>query len=189
MLGLPGEREEDLEGIADLARKTLLTARNRGQVTVSLSTFVPKPHTPFQWQRQIGIAETDTRQEFFRRRLKNRNISIKWHDARMGLLEGILSRGDEKTGTLIEMAFRLGCRFDGWSDRFRFDLWEEAMRRTGIDPASYLRERPFTEVFPWERIESGVSREFLLAEAIRAEKGEPTPDCRTGTCRNQRYQN
>ena len=184
MLGLPGEREEDLEGIADLARKTLLTARNRGQVTVSLSTFVPKPHTPFQWQRQIGIAETDTRQEFFRRRLKNRNISIKWHDARMGLLEGILSRGDEKTGTLVETAFRLGCRFDGWSDRFRFDLWEEAMRRTGIDPASYLRERPLTEVFPWERIESGVNREFLVAEAIRAEKGEPTPDCRTGACNN-----
>lgn len=184
MLGLPGEREEDLEGIADLAHKTLLTARNRGQVTVSLSTFVPKPHTPFQWQRQIGIAETDTRQEFFRRRLKNRSISLKWHDPGMGLLEGLLSRGDEKTGTLIETAFRLGCRFDGWSDRFRFDLWEEAMRRTGIDPTSYLRERPFTEVFPWERIESGVNREFLLAEAIRAEKGEPTPDCRSGECGN-----
>jgi len=184
MLGLPGERDEDLEGIADLARKTLSTARNRGQVTVSLSTFIPKPHTPFQWQRQIDIAETDTRQEFFRRRLKNRNISVKWDDARMGLIEGIISRGDEKTGALVETAFRLGCRFDGWSDRFRFDLWEEAMLRTGIDPASYLRERPLTEVFPWERIESRVNREFLLAEAIRAEKGEPTPDCRTGACCN-----
>jgi radical SAM family uncharacterized protein/radical SAM-linked protein len=184
MLGLPGEREEDLEGIADLARKTLLTARNRGQVTVSLSTFVPKPHTPFQWQRQIGITETNSRQEFFRRRLKNRNISVKWHDARMSLLEGILSRGGEEVGGLVETAFRLGCRFDGWSDRFRFDFWEEAMRKTGIDPESYLRERPLTEVFPWERIESGVNREFLLAEAIRAEKGEPTPDCRTGACSN-----
>ena len=184
MLGLPGEREEDLEGIANLAHKTLLTARNRGQVTVSLSTFVPKPHTPFQWQRQIGIAETNTRQEFFRRRLKNRNISVKWHDARMSLLEGILSRGGEEVGVLVETAFRLGCRFDGWSDRFRFDLWEEAMRRTGVDPESYLRERPLTEVFPWERIESGVTREYLIAEAIRAEKGEPTPDCRTGACSN-----
>jgi radical SAM-linked protein len=85
---------------------------------------------------------------------------------------------------LVETAFRLGCRFDGWSDRFRFDLWEEAMRRTGIDPESYLRERPLTEVFPWERIESGVNREFLLAEAIRAKNGEPTPDCRTGACSN-----
>ncbi|MBM4314830.1 MAG: TIGR03960 family B12-binding radical SAM protein, partial [Deltaproteobacteria bacterium] len=184
MLGLPGEREEDLEGIADLARKTLMTAPNRGQVTVSLSTFIPKPHTPFQWQRQIDIAETNARQEFFRRHLKNRNISVKWHEARMSLVEGILSRGDEKTGTLIETAFRLGCRFDGWSDRFRFDLWEEAMRRTGIDPDSYLRDRPFSEIFPWERIETGVSREFLLAEATRAEKGEPTPDCRDGACGN-----
>ncbi|MDP1990745.1 MAG: TIGR03960 family B12-binding radical SAM protein [Syntrophales bacterium] len=182
MLGLPGEREEDMEGIADLAHKTLRTAQNRGQVTVSLSTFVPKPHTPFQWQRQIGIAETNARHEFFRRRLKNPNISVKWHDARMSLLEGIISRGGEEIGTLIETAFHLGCRFDGWSDRFRFDLWEEAIRQTGIDPESYLRERSFDEVFPWERIQSGLTREFLLSEAIKAEKGEPTPDCRTGAC-------
>ena len=148
MLGLPGEREEDLEGIAELAHKALRTAKNRGQVTVSLSTFVPKPHTPFQWQRQIGIEETAARQEFFRRRLKNRNISVKWHDARMSLLEGILSRGGEETGALIETAFRLGCRFDGWSDRFRFDLWEEALRRTGIDPVASLRERPPTGALP-----------------------------------------
>ncbi len=98
MLGLPGEREEDLEGIVELSFKALRTARNRGQVTVSLSTFVPKPHTPFQWQRQIGIEEIAARQEFFRRRLKNRNISVKWHDARMSLLEGILSRGGEEAG-------------------------------------------------------------------------------------------
>jgi radical SAM family uncharacterized protein len=108
MLGLPGEREEDLEGIVDLAYKTLRTAKRRGQVTVSLSTFVPKPHTPFQWQRQIGIEETAARQDFFRLRLKNRNISIKWHDARMSLLEGVLSRGGEEAGILIERAFRLG---------------------------------------------------------------------------------
>jgi radical SAM family uncharacterized protein/radical SAM-linked protein len=184
MLGLPGEGEEDLEGIADLAHKTLQTAQNRGQVTVSLSTFVPKPHTPFQWQRQIGIAETNDRQEFFRRRLKNRNISVKWHDARMSLLEGILSRGGEETGALVEEAFRLGCRFDGWSDRFRFDLWEEAMRRTGIDPVAYLRERDAAEPFPWDSIDCGVSPAFLLAEAARAQRGDATPDCRTGACGN-----
>jgi len=182
MLGLPGEREEDLEGIAEMAHKALRTAQNRGQVTVSLSTFVPKPHTPFQWQRQIGIEETAARQEFFRQRLKNRNISVKWHDARMSLLEGILSRGGEETGALIETAFRLGCRFDGWSDRFRFEIWEEALHRTGIDRNASLRERPPAELFPWERIDTGVSREFLLDEALRAEKGEPTPDCRTGAC-------
>jgi radical SAM-linked protein len=182
MLGLPGEREEDLEGIVDLAYKTLRTAKRRGQVTVSLSTFVPKPHTPFQWQRQIGIEETAARQDFFRLRLKNRNISIKWHDARMSLLEGVLSRGGEEAGILIERAFRLGCRFDGWSDRFRFDLWEEALRRTGINMEASLGERSPAVPFPWENIESGVSRDFLLSEAEKAKTGEPTPDCRTGSC-------
>ncbi|MDP3096980.1 MAG: TIGR03960 family B12-binding radical SAM protein [Syntrophales bacterium] len=182
MLGLPGEREEDLEGIAELAHRVLRTAKNRGQVTVSLSTFVPKSHTPFQWQRQIGIEETAARQEFFKRRLKNRNISVKWHDARMSLLEGIFSRGGEETGDLIETAFRLGCRFDGWSDRFRFDLWEEALHRTGIDATASLRERPWSEIFSWERIDCGVRRDFLLGEAEKAEAGEATPDCRTGSC-------
>ncbi len=182
MLGLPGEREEDLEGIAGLAHRVLRTARNRGQVTVSLSTFVPKPHTPFQWQHQIGISEIFDRQEFFKRRLKNRNISVKWHDARMSLLEGIISRGGSETGALIEQAYRLGCRFDGWSDRFRFDLWEEALRRTGIDAEASLRKRPYSEIFPWEPIDCGVRREFLVAEAEKAEAGEATPDCRTGSC-------
>jgi radical SAM family uncharacterized protein/radical SAM-linked protein len=184
MLGLPGEQEEDLEGIAELAHKVLKTAKNRGQVTVSLSTFVPKPHTPFQWQRQIGIREIAGRQEFFKRRLKNRNISIKWHDARMSLLEGIFSRGGEETGDLIETAFRLGCRFDGWSDRFRFDLWEEALRRTGIDADHSLRERSYDEPFAWDRIDCGVSREFLLAEARKAGEGLATLDCRRGPCSN-----
>jgi radical SAM family uncharacterized protein/radical SAM-linked protein len=182
MLGLPGERKEDLEGIAELAHRVIRTAKNRGQVTVSLSTFVPKPHTPFQWQRQIDIGEIVDRQGFFKGRLKNRNISVKWHDARMSLLEGIFSRGGEETGNLIETAFRLGCRFDGWSERFRFDLWEEAFRRTGIDAGAYLRERPRSEIFPWERIDCGIRRDFLLAEAEKAESGETTPDCRTGSC-------
>ncbi len=182
MLGLPGERDEDMEGIADLAGKVLRTAQNRGQVTVSLSTFVPKAHTPFQWQRQIGVGEIAERQDFFRKRLKNRNIAVKWHDARMSLLEGVLSRCGEEAAPLLETAYRLGCRFDGWSDRLRFDLWEEALRRTGIKAEDSLRGRFANEVFPWERISAGVSREFLAAEAEKAEKGETTPDCRRGTC-------
>ncbi|MHB8828303.1 MAG: TIGR03960 family B12-binding radical SAM protein [Syntrophales bacterium] len=184
MLGLPGERREDLEGIIELAHKTLQTAKNRGQVTVSLSTFVPKPHTPFQWERQIGIEEITERQNFFKNGIKHRNISIKWHDARMSLLEGIFSRGGAETGALIEQAYRLGCRFDGWGDKLRFDLWEEALLRTGIDPAFYLRERTPEEKLPWEIIDCGVSREFLLAEAAKARAEAATPDCRTGPCSN-----
>ena len=184
MLGLPGEREEDLEGIIELAHRVLHTSKNRGQVTVSLSTFVPKPHTPFQWERQIGIDEITERQDFFKRRIRNKKIHIKWHDARMSFLEGVFSRGGAETGALIEEAYRLGCRFDGWGDKLRFDLWEEAIRRTGIDAASYLRARSHDEELPWDMIDCGLSREFLLAEAAKAQTETATPDCRTGPCSN-----
>lgn len=184
MLGLPGEREEDLEAIIELAHKVLHTSKNRGQVTVSLSTFVPKPHTPFQWERQIGIDEITERQNFFKRRIRNKKIHIKWHDARMSFLEGIFSRGGAETGALIEEAYRLGCRFDGWGDRLRYDLWEEAIRRTGMDAASYLRARSHEEELPWDMIDCGLSREFLLAEAAKARTKTATPDCRTGPCSN-----
>jgi radical SAM family uncharacterized protein/radical SAM-linked protein len=184
MLGLPGEREEDLEAIIDLAHKVMRTSKSRGQVTVSLSTFVPKPHTPFQWERQIGIEEIIEKQNFFKRRIKNKHIGIKWHDARMSFLEGIFSRGGVETGALIEEAYHLGCRFDGWGDKLRFDLWEEAFRKTGIDAVSYLRERSRDEKLPWDMIDSGVSREFLLAEAEKAQTETATPDCRAGSCSN-----
>jgi len=184
MIGLPGETPEDLEGIADLAYRTLGAAGKRGQVTVSLSTFVPKPHTPFQWSAQMSLAETLEKQKFFRGRIRSRSLPVKWHDARMSLLEGVFSRGDGRLGDLLEEAFRLGCRFDGWSDRFRFDLWEEALRRTGIDPADYLRERGTGEALPWDGIDAGVEKEFLLEERERAFREEATPDCRTAGCAN-----
>ncbi|NPU83320.1 MAG: TIGR03960 family B12-binding radical SAM protein [Syntrophaceae bacterium] len=184
MIGLPGETQEDLEGIAELAYRTLGVAGKRGQVTVSLSTFVPKPHTPFQWEAQMSLEETLEKQKFFRGRIRNRNLPVKWHDARMSLLEGVFSRGDERLGDLLEEAFRLGCRFDGWSDRYRFDLWEEALRRTGIDPADCLRERGSGEVLPWDGIDAGVEREFLLEERERARREEATADCRTAGCTN-----
>jgi len=182
MLGLPGEREEDLEGIIALGHRVMRESRGRGQVTLSLSTFVPKPHTPFQWQAQIGLAETLARQAFFKKRIRNRNISVKWNDARMSLLEGILSRGGEGLAPLIEDAFRAGCRFDGWTDRFRFDLWDAAMDRTGIQAPDYLRGRELTESLPWDRIDAGVSRDFLLDEYEKSLREEPTADCRTGRC-------
>ncbi|MDO9529739.1 MAG: TIGR03960 family B12-binding radical SAM protein [Syntrophales bacterium] len=182
MLGLPGERKEDLKGIADLAYQVLREGENRRQVTVSLSTFVPKPHTPFQWCRQISLEEILERQEFLKKAIRNRNIKIKWHDGRMSLLEGVFSRGDEKLGTLLENAFRLGCRFDGWSDQFKFDLWEEAMRETGIRVEDYLRERHITERLPWDRIDCGISRDFLTKELQKSLGEELTADCRFGAC-------
>lgn len=184
MIGLPGETPDDLEGIAALAYRTLGAAGKRGQVTVSLSTFVPKPHTPFQWEAQMSLEETLEKQGFFRSRIRNRNLPVKWHDARMSLLEGVFSRGDERLADLLEEAFRLGCRFDGWSDHYRFDLWEEAMRKTGIDPVDYLRERETGEALPWDGIDAGVERDFLLEERERGRREETTEDCRTGGCIN-----
>jgi len=184
MLGLPEETQADREGIVDLAYETLKTGHQRGQVTVSLSTFVPKSHTPFQWERQISMAETKERQFFLKDRIRHRNISVKWHDARTSLLEGILSRGDTRTGELIAAAFRLGCRFDGWTDLLRFDLWEQAMAETGITAEQYLEKRNHNERLPWDDIDCGVDRDFLLLEAKKALTGEATPDCRNGRCQD-----
>ena len=182
MIGLPGERQEDLEGIVDLAFKVLRAGKTRNQVNIAISTLVPKPHTPFQWCRQISLEETLEKQQFFKKRATHRNLSLKWHDGRMSFLEGVFSRGDEPLAAVVERAFRLGCRFDGWSDAFRFDLWERALGETGVDPQAYLRERRQEETFPWDRIDTGVSREFLLAEKDKSLAGALTPDCRFDSC-------
>jgi radical SAM family uncharacterized protein/radical SAM-linked protein len=182
MLGLPGETQEDWEGIINLAYEALRKTKNRGQITVSLSTFVPKPHTPFQWEKQLSLQETYERQDFIRNQIKHRNLGVKWHDARMSLLEGIFSRGDTTVGKLLESAFRKGCRLDGWSDLLRFDLWQEAMDETGIHPDDYLRERDPGEPLPWDQIDCGVSREFLLRERQKSMDMETTDDCRLEAC-------
>ena len=184
MLGLPGETQEDWEGIVNLAYEALRKTKNRGQITVSLSTFVPKPHTPFQWEKQISLEETYERQNFIRNRIKNRNLSVKWHDARMSLLEGIFSRGDATAGKLLESAFRKGCRLDGWSDLLRFDLWKEAMTESGIQPENFLRERDINATLPWEHIDCGVNREFLLKEKVKSAEQKETGDCRFDHCQN-----
>ncbi len=182
MIGLPYETQEDLEGIVNLSYQALRAAKNRGQLTVSLSTFVPKPHTPFQWHRQISLEETYTNQEFIRQRIKSRNMSVKWHDARMSYLEGIFSRGDKRAGNILEKAFRKGCRFDGWSEILRFDLWQEAIAESGINPDDFSREREINEKLPWDNIDCGVSREFLLKEKQKSEDQLATEDCRFSGC-------
>jgi radical SAM family uncharacterized protein/radical SAM-linked protein len=184
MLGLPHEEQADMEGIVHLGYESLRAAKNRGQITISLSTFVPKPHTPFQWHRQISMEETHAQQDFIRQRIKNRNINVKWHDAKMSFLEGIFSRGDERVGALLETAFRKGCRFDGWSEILRFDLWQEAIAESGINPEDFMRERGIDEILPWDNIDCGVSREFLLKEKQKSEDLTATVDCRLDDCQN-----
>ncbi|HPC73764.1 MAG TPA: TIGR03960 family B12-binding radical SAM protein [Syntrophales bacterium] len=184
MIGIPGEREEDLEGIVDLAHKVLREGQSTRQVSCALSTFVPKPHTPFQWCRQACLEEILEKQRFFKKRITHRNLPLKWHDGRMSHLEGIFSRGDGRLAEVIEKAYRLGCRFDGWSDSFKFESWQKALEETDIRAEEYLRGRGFDERLPWSDIDCGLTWDFLLGEYERAQAGLLTADCRGGECRN-----
>jgi radical SAM family uncharacterized protein/radical SAM-linked protein len=184
MIGLPGEELQDLEGISHLAHRAIREGKNRGQVTVSLSTFVPKPHTPFQWSRQITMEETREKQDYFRQVIRNRNLSVKWHDSRMSFLEGILSRGDEQTGLLIEEAYQRGARFDGWSELFLFNHWEDALNEQHIRLKDSLAEKSRSASLPWDRIDTGLTHDFLHREAEKAALQELTPDCRYSQCHN-----
>jgi radical SAM family uncharacterized protein/radical SAM-linked protein len=184
MIGLPTEKEEDLEGIVDLACKVLKEGGNKKQVTVSLSNFVPKPHTPFQWERQISTEEIMDKHEFFKKNIRNRNLKLKWHDARMSLLEGLLSRGDRELGKLVETVFSHGCRFDGWSDHLHIETWEEAMKTLEINVDDYLRSRDTKESLPWDNIDCGIDRDFLLKEHEIFHREKLTEDCRFGKCHN-----
>ncbi len=182
MIGLPSETEEDVVGIAELAARCAAAAGGRLAVTASVSTFSPKPHTPFQWAAQLSLDETRARQSLLRRELGRRRIAFRWHDAELSWLEGLFARGDRRLADVLETAYRLGCRFDGWSDRCRPDLWREALARHGVDPAFYLRRRPLDETLPWEHLDAGLSKRFLMQDLARAVEGVLTPDCSIERC-------
>ena len=182
MIGLPSETQEDLEGIVDLAYKVLREGNNKRQVTVSISTFVPKPFTPFQWERQITIDETREKHDFFKKHIRHKNLKLKWHDREMSFLEGLIARGDTKISELVARAFYSGCRFDGWSDQFRFDEWGRAIDDLKIETGDYLGERDVESPLPWDNIDCGVTKEFLRQEHEKSLRGELTEDCRSGGC-------
>jgi len=168
MIGLPTETEEDLLGICNLAKKIMEIGRQFGKrcrITVNLSTFIPKPHTPFQWEKQIGIEETIEKQRFIKANLKMRGVEIRWHQAEASFLEGVFSRGDRKLSKVIEKAWELGARFDAWSEHFKFDLWQRAFAECGIDPQEYLKSRDYNEALPWDFIDTGVPKERLIKQA------------------------
>lgn len=182
MLGLPTETAEDLLGIVDLCRKVSAVGKGRCQVTASVSTFVPKPHTPFQWAAQLSLEETEARQQLLRRELRRYGIQFKWHDARLSFLEGVFARGDRRLGEVLHTAYQRGCRFDGWTDKFRLDLWQHAFAQHGIDPAFYLRRRRLDEVLPWDHLDSGVSKKWLQRDLAKALAATATPDCSVERC-------
>ena len=188
MIGLPTETDEDIAGIARLAQKVAdlykqLKGRRGAKVTVSVSSFVPKPHTAFQWFGQDPVEEIERKQKLLRSLIKDRSISLSWHDARTSFLEGVFARGDRRLGKVLLRAWQQGAKFDGWSEHFKYDVWMEAFAACGIDPEFYAgRERELTEVLPWEHVSSGVDKNFLLAEWQAAQQAAFTPDCRHAAC-------
>jgi radical SAM family uncharacterized protein/radical SAM-linked protein len=182
MIGLPSETEADVVGIAELSGRVAQAAEGRLKVTASVSTFSPKPHTPFQWAGQLDMEETRARQALLRRELGRRRVEFKWHDARLSWLEGVFARGDRRLADVLETAQRDGARFDGWSDHFELGRWQRALAAHGLDPAFYLRRRPLAEVLPWDHLDAGVSRKFLAQDLARAVSGVLTPDCSIERC-------
>jgi len=185
MIGLPTETWEDVRGIAEMAAQVKRAGKGTGhggEVNVSVGSFVPKPHTPFQWEPQIGYDEILEKQRFLRGELKRRKLSFKWHDANLSFLEGVIARGDRRLGKVFLKARELGCRFDGWGEHHDFSKWRRAFESVGIDPEWYLRRRDFDEVLPWSHLDCGVVDAFLREEVERACQGILTGDCRDGTC-------
>ena len=186
MLGLPTETDEDILGIAELANQVLHTWRlyaknkNRGvRITVSTSCFVPKPHSPFQWERQVTMDEYIRKVHLLRDSIKAKNVVYNWHDPQTSYIEATLSRGDRRMGRVIENVWRSGGRLEAWSDYFSFERWMKAFDDAGVDPTFYAhRERDKDEVMPWDIVDVGVRRAHLWHEREQAYKSELSPDCR-----------
>ena len=188
MLGLPTETDEDVLGIADLVYKVIKTwqanasNKKRGlRVHVATAYFVPKPHTPFQWERQIEPAEYLRRCKLLKEHFYSKSIEYNYHTPDLSRLEAVMARGDRRLGPVIEAAVRNGARLDGWDEYFRYDLWLDAFKECGVD-MDYYTVRGFgeEEVLPWDSMDVGVSKKFLLCERRRANEGKVTPDCRQG---------
>lgn len=182
MIGLPTETNEDLDGIISIGRRVKGIAGRNKQVTVSVSTLVPKPHTPFQWAAQISEAETLQKQRYLAGGLKRAQVNYRYHYAFSTLLEGVFARGDRKLSAVIRRAYELGCRLEGWSERLTAEKWLQAFKDCGIDPYDLLRERDESEALPWDHISCDIPKSYFLKEWQRAKSVRTTPDCLTKSC-------
>ena len=187
MMGLPTETMEDIVGINELGQKIVNCfyrnpdkPKGKGvSVSVSVSCFVPKPFTPFQWEPQDTIEQLREKQKVLRESVTTRKISLSWHDAETSYLEAILARGDRRIGKALLEAFRRGFNLDAWSEHFNFDEWMDIFREVGLDPDFYAcRRRADDEIFPWDHLDIGVTKAFLLAENRKAHESVTTPNCR-----------
>ena len=197
MIGLPTETYQDLDGIIEIGKKIVRmnydlkgAKGGRFNVTISVSNFVPKPDTPFQWERQDTPDELIKKHNYLKEGLKVKHITFNYHDTATSFLEGVIARGDRRVLTPIIRAFELGARFDGWSEHFKEGIWMQAFKETQIDPCFYnCRIRSEQEILPWDMIDSGVTKEFLLREREKALVGTTTADCRLNceVCGLKRY--
>ena len=187
MVGLPTEEWVDLDGIRRLVKEGAKIARKASRrgfnLTVSVSPFVPKPHTPFQWVGQESREILEEKLRYLKDGIREARVSFKWHRVEQSFLEAAFSRGDRALGRVLLDAWKRGCRFDGWTDQLRFPLWEEAFSACGLDPSHFAnRSLAYEEPLPWDHILTGVSKEFLYRECRRALNGQFTPDCHIGPC-------
>ena len=186
MLGLPTETDEDVLGIAELANQVLHTwrmhATNKARgvrITVSTSCFVPKPHSPFQWETQVTMDEYKRKVQLLRESIRAKSVTYNWHDPDTSFVEAVLSRGDRRIADVIEEVWRRGGKLEAWGDYFSFDRWMAAMDACGVDPMFYAcRERGKDEFLPWDIVNMGVRRAHLWHEREQAYKAELSPDCR-----------
>jgi radical SAM family uncharacterized protein len=186
MNGLPTETDDDVLGIADVGEKILdaYFSKKRPvkgiQISMSVSCFVPKPFTPFQWEPQNSVDEFQRKQQLLKNAIRSRKISYKYHDAKTSAIEAVFARGNRKIGKALEIASEKGVRLDSWDEYFNYEQWLETFAEAGIDSAFFTERRiPFEEVLPWDHIDCGVTKEFLIREAKRAYGEETTPDCRS----------
>lgn len=188
MMGLPTETDEDLKGIADLAGRIhelyhSIRGRYDCRITVSVSSFVPKPFTPFQWMGQLPVEEIERKQQYLRSLFTNRHIKFAYHDAKTGYIEAVLARGDRRLSDVLEAVWRKGATYDSWTEFFDFDRWMEAFRDCHIDPDSYAsRERDLYEPLPWDHVQCGVTNDYLRKEWRLSARGVTTADCRCHSC-------
>ena len=186
MIGLPTETEQDISDIVDLVKKIQQegegTAGRKKKINVSVGTFVPKPHTPFQWAGQLSIESSRERLNWLRQNLPRKGCTMKWHKPERSYLEGVFSRGDRRLARLIMEAWQAGARLDGWTEHFNLDLWRSAASTLKLDLDDYLRARETDEPLPWQHLHTGIDMEFMLQELENAESEVYTPDCRYHGC-------
>jgi len=187
MIGLPTETDEDVEEIVKLVNQVDRMGREimgrKININISVSAFVPKSHTPFQWEAQEARESLSKKIGYLKDRLDWRNISFSYPDIKHSYLEAVFARGDRRLGEVLERAHYLGCKFDAWSEQFKFEAWQQAFVDSGLSMEFYVnRVREDDEILPWEHISCGVKKEYLLKEKEKALKGETTPDCRFDSC-------